>query len=310
MSPPHNSVEIPIPVSAGIGLKTQHFDEIIADKPPLGWFEVHMENYMGEGGVLHHYLERIRQDYPLSGHGVGLSLGSSDRLDQEHLQRIKTFIDRYQPALVSEHVSFSTVGGHYLNDLLPLPYTDESLKVVVNNVNEMQDFLGRQVLVENPSTYLQFKSSNNPQSGHDNAWLAEVQFLNDLAKETGCGLLLDINNVFVSCMNHNWSMHDYIRRINGQAVQEYHLAGHTEKKWRDQTIRIDDHGANVSYDVWELYDFTLDMIGERPVLIEWDTNVPSLLTLVQEAQRAEYYMQAKNNRSLARSLERDSYGAA
>ena len=265
-----------IPVNAGLGLKPQHYIEILDKTLDIGWFEVHTENYMGAGGSPHFYLEKIRQDYPLSMHGVGLSLGSADGLDLEHLSGIKKAIDRYQPALVSEHISWSVANGVYLNDLIPIPYTPEALQIICDNVDQVQNFLGRQILVENPSSYLMYKSNT----------LKEPDFINEILAKTGCGLLLDVNNVYISCQNHGWDARDYLSRIKSESVMEIHLAGHSTKKWRGKTMLIDDHGSNVCNDVWKLYDFTLSLMGPKPTLIEWDTNIPSLMTLEQEAERA------------------------
>jgi len=277
MCPPLETALGLVPETAGIGLKAQHYNEILEDQPPLGWFEVHTENYMGEGGAPHFYLEKIRRDYPLSLHGVGLSLGTDGELDKDHLNKIKKVVDRYQPGLVSEHISWSIQENHYLNDLLPLPYTEESLKIVCDHIDQMQAHLRRQILVENPSTYLQFKMSN----------MEEPEFLNEVTSRTGCGLLLDVNNIYVSCENHGWHAKDYIKKIRPSSVGEYHLAGHAIKKVKGRTLRIDDHGSNISRDVWALFEYSLDHIGIRPSLIEWDSNIPSLMTLKQEAERAE-----------------------
>jgi len=271
---------VPIPAIAGVGLKPQHYEEILSLGPkaiaPIGWFEVHTENYMGDGGPPHHYLEKIRQDYPLSMHGVGLSLGTAEGLNQDHLRGVKNVVDRYQPALVSEHISWSIANGVYLNDLIPLPYTAETMKIIGDNIDLVQNFLGRQILVENPSSYLLFKSSDRE----------EPDFINEILANTGCGLLLDVNNVYVSCQNHGWDARDYIARLKPETVGEIHLAGHAVKEWHGQTLRIDDHGSNVSREVWDLYVYTLSLMGPKPSLIEWDSNIPSLMTLQQEAERA------------------------
>ncbi|WP_321392191.1 DUF692 domain-containing protein [Emcibacter sp.] len=280
--PTPHLMDIPIPASAGIGLKACHFEEILETGPDLGWFEVHTENYMGEGGLAHHFLGLIRERYPLSLHGVGLSLGSAGGLDRDHLERVRQVVERYEPGLVSEHVSFSTVGGHFLNDLLPLPYTEESLEIICSNIHHMQDVLGRRVLVENPSTYLEYNLSRIP----------EPEFLNEICRRTGCGLLLDINNIYVSCWNNGGDAEKYLQQINPAYVGEYHLAGHAEKKWQDRIIRIDDHGSNVCGAVWQLYDIALQNIGVHPTLIEWDCNIPSLMTLLQEAGRADNAIEA------------------
>jgi len=270
----------PISAKAGIGLKPQHYEEILSlgpdASPKIGWFEIHTENYMGAGGPPHYYLEKIRQDYPLSMHGVGLSLGTADGLNLDHLRRIKNVVDRYHPALVSEHISWSIANGVYLNDLIPLPYTAETLQITCAHIDQMQNFLGRQILVENPSSYLLFKSSN----------MEEPDFINEILGNTGCGLLLDVNNVYVSCQNHGWDARDYISRLKPETVGEIHLAGHSVKEWRGQSLRIDDHGSNVCNEVWALYEYTLSLMGPKPTLIEWDNNIPALMTLSQEAERA------------------------
>jgi len=267
----------PIPVSAGVGLKPQHYREILQEKPDLGWFEVHSENYMGAGGPPHHYLEQIRRDYPLSLHGVGLSLGTASQLDLDHLKALKRLVSRYQPALVSEHISWSIADGIYLNDLLPVPYTQEAVEIICDHIDQVQSYLGRQILIENPSTYLRFKS----------ATMDEPAFLNEILVRTGCGLLLDVNNIYVSCNNHGWDAQAYLSHIKPETVGEIHLAGHSVKNWQGKTIHIDDHGSNVSTDVWGLFEHTLSLMGGRPTLIEWDTNIPSLMTLQQEAERAD-----------------------
>lgn len=272
----------PIPVNVGLGLKPQHYTEILGKSLDIGWFEVHTENYMGAGGPPHYYLEKIRQDYPLSMHGVGLSLGSAEGIDLDHLTGIKKTIDRYQPALVSEHISWSVTNGVYLNDLVPIPYTEEALQVFCDNVDQVQNFLGRQILVENPSSYLMFKSNT----------MNEPDFINEILARTGCGLLLDVNNVYVSCQNHGWDARDYLSRINSESVLEIHLAGHSTKEWRGKTLLIDDHGSNVCNAVWTLYDYTLSLMGPKPTLIEWDSNIPSFMTLEQEAERANGHLRA------------------
>ncbi len=277
-------ISAPIPTRAGVGLKPQHYQDVLNkdanSESTIHWFEVHTENYMGAGGPPHFYLEKIRRDYPISMHGVGLSLGSADGLNLEHLQGIKNMVDRYQPALVSEHISWSIAGGVYLNDLIPMPYTSETLKIACDHIDQVQNFLGRKILVENPSSYLLFKSSN----------MEEPDFINDILDKTGCGLLLDVNNVFVSCQNHGWDAIDYLRRLKPYAVGEIHLAGHSVKKWRGQKILIDDHGSNVCSEVWKLYEFTLSLMGPKPTLIEWDNNIPSFMTLEQEAARTNIFL--------------------
>jgi uncharacterized protein (UPF0276 family) len=269
----------PIPAKAGIGLRYQHHALVLQDRPPVGWLEVHSENYMG-GGVPISYLDQIREHYPISLHGVGLSLGSDGPLDQAHLARLKTLIDRIEPGLVSEHLSWSVVDGIYLDDLLPLPYTEETMALVCQHINETQEFLARRILIENPSSYLRFKDSVIP----------EEEFIAEVARRTGCGILLDVNNVFVSASNFQFDPLTYIAAIPVDMVAEIHLAGHTINQVGDATIRIDDHGSRVCDAVWELYRATIKRFGVLPVLIEWDTRVPGLEVLVSEANKADQIM--------------------
>jgi uncharacterized protein (UPF0276 family) len=257
-------------------LRHHHYRAVIESRPSVGWLEVHSENYFGGGRPLA-YLEAARAHYPLSLHGVGLSLGTDGDLDRTHLARIKALIERMQPALVSEHVSWSVTGGVYLNDLLPLPYTEEALRVICGHVLATQNFLGRQILVENPSTYLQFTHSTIP----------EWEFVAEIPRRTGCGLLLDVNNVYVSACNHGFDPNRYIDAIPRDAVQEIHLAGHAVRQIGDATLRIDDHGSAVCDAVWDLYRAALRRLGPVPTLIEWDSNVPELPVLVGEATMAD-----------------------
>ena len=266
-----------IPAAAGIGLRANHYREVLETRPPVAWWEVHSENYFGDGGAPHHYLERIRTHYPLSLHGVGLSLGSVDPLNRTHLEKLKRLIERYQPALVSDHLSWSSVDGRYLNDLLPLPYTEEALAHIARRIDEAQDFLGRQLLIENPSTYLEFVESAIP----------EVEFMCALIERSGCALLLDVNNVYVSATNHGFDARQYIQSVPASAVQEIHLAGHTVKQYDDGAILIDTHDSVVCDAVWQLYAQTIDHLGRRPTLIEWDAQLPPLSVLLGEACKAD-----------------------
>lgn len=270
----------PIPAIAGIGLKPEHFENIFENKPKPLWFEVHTENYMSDGGPHLRLLEKIREDYPLSFHGVSLSIGSDQPLNYDLLSRTKKLIDRYQPALVSEHLSWSVVGETYFNDLLPLPYTEETLQLVIKHVNETQDFLNRQILIENPSTYLQFIDSVIP----------EHQFLTEMANQTGCGLLIDVNNLYVNVRNHHLDANEWLANIPPQAVQEIHLAGHHVNIIDDQEILIDDHGSKVADAVWDIYERALQLFGPKPSLIEWDTEVPAFNVLKSEADIANGYI--------------------
>lgn len=266
-----------IPACAGIGLRAAHYREVLDTLPEVGWLEVHSENYFGAGGAPHAYLEALRPHYPLSLHGVGLSLGSADPLDLVHLAKLRALIARYQPALVSEHLSWGMVGGRHYNDLLPLPYTEEALDHVSDRVAEAQERLGRRILLENPSTYLRFAHST----------IAEEAFLSELARRTGCGILLDVNNVYVSARNHGLDPHDYLRAVRPSDVEEIHLAGFTSKRFDDGEILIDTHSRPVHPEVWALYREALATLGPIPTLIEWDTDLPPLQTLIDEAERAE-----------------------
>jgi len=262
--------------SAGIGLRGPHVDEVVAARPAVGWLEVHAENYMGGGAALR-ALERVRREYPISLHGVGLSLGSADGLDRRHLERLRALAERIQPALVSEHLAWSVSGGAYLNHLLPLPYDDETLGVVARHVDQAQARLGRRLLVENPSSYLRFRHSSIP----------EPQFLAELARRTGCGLLCDVNNVFVSGHNVGFDPDAYLDALPAAAIGEIHLAGHSRNDADGRPILIDDHGRPVSDAVWALYARALRRFGPVPSLVEWDTDLPALSTLLGEARRAD-----------------------
>lgn len=273
MSRPQN-----IPARAGVGLKAEHYQTILAETPDIGWFEIHAENYMGAGGPPHHFLERIRELYPISLHGVGLSIGSDGPLDKEHLQRLKALNERYQPGLFSEHLAWSTHEGVYFNDLLPVPYTAETARRVADHIKEVQDTLGQKMLLENPSTYVTFDAST----------VSEIGFLEDVVRHSGCGLLLDINNVFVSATNHGYSPERYIDEFPLDLVGEIHLGGHAEDE-DDQgaTLLIDAHDRQVVDPVWSLYRRVIEGVGGRPTLIEWDNNVPAWQDLFAEAERAE-----------------------
>jgi len=265
-----------IPVGAGIGLRFPHHKFVAETRPEVAWFEVHTENYMG-GGTPLRYLENIRRDYPISLHGVGLSLGSAERLDRAHLKRVRDVAARIEPGLLSEHLSWSIAGGIYLADLLPLPMTEEALDVVCWHVDEVQDALGRKILAENPSSYLQFAHSTIP----------EWEFLRAVAERTGCGILCDVNNIYVSACNHGWDASAYLAALPKTAVEEIHLAGHAVKEINGRFLRIDDHGSRVSPEVWRLYEEALARFGCVPTLIEWDTNIPDFTVLQEEAFQAE-----------------------
>lgn len=266
-----------IPARAGIGLRAAHYLDVIEQRPAIGWFEVHSENYFGAGGKPLLYLERVRADYPLSLHGVGLSLGSTDDLHRPHLDNLRQLIERFEPAFVSEHLSWSSVGGRYLNDLLPLPYTDEALRHVSERITRVQEYLGRQILVENISSYLQYEESTLP----------EAEFLGEVARRSGCGILLDVNNVYVSACNHGFDPETYLDSIPRACVQEMHLAGFTRKQFADGEILIDTHNQPVAPDVWRLYEAAVRRFGRVPTLIEWDSDLPALEVLLDEAHKAD-----------------------
>lgn len=260
---------------AGIGLRSPHLAEIARDRPATGFLEIHAENYLGGSPALQ-TVERLRLDYEFSIHAVGLSLGSVDGLDEAHLGRVAALIERLEPALVSDHLSWSVAGGRYFNDLLPLPYTEEALQVVVRNVDRLQEKLGRQVLVENPSCYLAFAHST----------LSEPEFLSELTRRSGCGLLLDANNIAVTAHNLRLDPAAWLDGLPASAIGEYHLAGHAVNDADGEAILIDDHGSRVSEGVWTLFDEIVRRYGPRPTLVEWDTDLPALDVLVAEADRA------------------------
>lgn len=275
-----NTAGSAIPVLAGIGLRGPHMIELHETTPTVGWLEVHSENYFGDGGSPIHYLTKIREDYPISLHGVGLSLGSSDSLNREHLLRLQQLIDRVEPGLISEHLSWGSIDGVYFNDLLPLPYTEEALQHFCERVLQVQDNLRRNILIENPSSYLSYRHSVIP----------EAEFLTEICQRTGAGLLLDVNNVFVSAFNLNFDPLEYLASISGEYVAEIHLAGHSEKIYPDGKLLIDDHASPVNQAVWALYANTLELIGNRPTLIEWDSELPDLDELLGEADTAQAYL--------------------
>jgi len=267
-----------LPARAGLGLKPEHYRDVLETRPDIGFFEVHAENYMGAGGPPHAYLESVAGLYPLSLHGVGLSIGGTGPLDTAHLRRLRALIDRYRPQSFSEHLAWSTHDTGFLNDLLPLPYTPETLARVSAHVEETQQAIGRQLLLENPSTYLVFAEST----------IDEIDFLEAVAARTGCGLLLDVNNVMVSCVNHGLDPHLYIDRFPVEHVGEIHLAGYDETTdGAGDRLLIDAHGSPVRTDVMALYDHALSRTGPVPTLIEWDNDVPDFATLHAEAVRVE-----------------------
>jgi len=267
-----------IPARSGVGFKLEHAEAILTERTEVGWFEIHAENYMEAGGPPHHYLERVRERYPVSVHGVGMSIGGDAPLDKAHLARLKAVCDRYQPGLVSEHLAWSTHDTVYLNDLIALPYNSRSLRRVCEHIDQVQMALGRQLLLENPSTYVSFRSSD----------MSEIEFLSAVVRHTACGLLLDVNNVFVSSVNHEFDPILYVDAFPVEHVGEIHLGGHADDL--DDVgapLLIDSHGCAVADPVWELYRRVLARSGRRPTLIEWDNDVPDWPTLEAQAMAAE-----------------------
>jgi len=267
-----------IPLRAGVGLKPEHYNDILETTPDIGWFEIHAENYMGAGGPPHHYLARIRERFPISLHGVGLSIGAEQPLDKDHLARLKALNTRYEPGLFSEHLAWSTHDDVFYNDLLPVPYDDATLDRVCDHIDEVQNTVGRQMLLENPSTYVVFETST----------MSELEFIRAVVSRTGCGLLLDVNNVFVSATNHGYSPQAYIDAFPLDAVGEIHLGGHADDE--DDTgakLLIDAHDREVDDAVWALYRRVLAKKGKTPTLVEWDNDVPAWDVLFAEAQRAD-----------------------
>ena len=264
----------------GIGLRAAHYRDFLDSNPLVGWLEVHSENYFGEGGYDLHVLEQLRSRYPVSLHGVALSIGSADGLRNAHLAKLKRLVDRVEPALVSEHLCWAAIGPRHFNDLLPLPYTQEALDLVVSHVCEVQDTLRRRILVENVSSYLQFRASE----------MSEFAFLAELAKRSGCGVLFDVNNVYVNSVNHGFDPQQALLEIAVESVAEIHLAGHSAAG----DLLIDDHGSRVAPPVWDLYEAACRRFGAVPTLIEWDTSIPPLDVLLDEAGRAAHISQVSH----------------
>lgn len=263
---------------AGIGLRSPHYQAILASSPYVSFLEVHSENFFSDGGSPLKYLARFREDYPISTHGVGLSLGSTDPLDPAHLKKLKRLVDAIEPTLVSEHLCWVGVNGRFLNDLLPLPYTEESLEHVVNRVGELQDYLKRPVLVENVSSYLEFVDSTIP----------EWEFVREVASRSGCQILLDVNNIYVNAINHGFDARQYLDTIQPGSVGEIHLAGFQDTG----EVLIDTHGSAVCDEVWALYDHAISRFGAVPTLVEWDTDIPALDVLLAEAEKANHILAA------------------
>jgi uncharacterized protein (UPF0276 family) len=269
---------------AGIGLRTKHYQdvlsgqgaqlqEVIENRPPVAWFEVLTDNYLGTGGLPRHHLHQVRENYPLTFHGVGMSLGSTDPLDYGYLTRLKALIEDFEPAWVSDHLAWVSVGGRYLHDLIPFPYTREVLDLFAQRIIEVQEFLGRRILVENPSTYLSF----------NNCEMSEWAFVKALVEQADCELLIDVNNIYVSAVNNGFDPLEYVRAIPAERVREIHLAGYEEMG----QYLFDTHGYRVRPPVWELYRFVLDQLGPTPTLIEWDNDIPDFSVLLEEAAKAQ-----------------------
>ena len=272
-----------VPPRAGVGLKAAHYGAVLEARPDIGFFEVHAENYMGAGGPPHRYLTAIRKDYPLSLHGVGLSIGSDGPLDGAHLRRVAALVRRYEPGRFSEHLAWSSHGGTFFNDLLPVPYTARTLQRVCEHLDQVQESLGRQILLENPSTYVAFATSTY----HEPDFLAEV------ARRSGCALLLDVNNVHVACANQQWDPHRYLAHFPLEHVRQIHLAGFaTDVDEHGRPLLIDAHDREIDEEVWALYDHVLARLGAVPTLIEWDQNVPQWAALAAQAERAERALRA------------------
>lgn len=287
--PPH----VPDPLRAGIGLRSEHYRAFDAARPAVGFIEVHSENYFGEGGQPLDWLLRFRRDHAVSLHGVGMSLGSADGLDARHLDKLARLVECVEPALVSDHLCWGRVAGTHLNDLLPLPFTEEALAVVCRHVDQVQTRLGREFLVENVSSYLTWNDST----------LEEAEFVAEVARRTGCGLLVDVNNIHVNAVNHGVDARAFLAALPAAAVKEIHLAGYTVYEQEEATdaapLLIDTHGTPVSTDVWTLYAEALDRFGPTPTLLEWDTDIPSLPVLLAEAATATEHLARHHARRAA-----------
>ena len=274
----------PVPAQAGIGLRAPHMGELLARRPQVAWLEVHSENYFASGGRAVAELDAVRRDYPLSLHGVGLSLGSADPLNEEHLENLQRAVARFEPALVSEHLCWTSIGGGHFHDLLPLPYTEEALTHVTARIQAVQERLGLRLLIENVSSYLEFEHSNIP----------EWEFLREVAARSGCGILLDVNNIYVSAVNHGFDPKVYLDAIPSQDVGEIHLAGHVRNEVEGGSLLIDSHSRPVCDEVWTLYDHVLSRMGPKPTLIEWDSDLPSLDELLSEAAKAQAHLERRH----------------
>jgi len=263
---------------AGVSFKPAHFDDIKSSDHSVGWFEIHAENYMMDGGPMRRQLQFLRESYPVSCHGVGLSIGSHEPLDQDHLARVARLVEWLEPAIFSEHLAWSSHGGNFFNDLLPLPYTRQTLERVANHIDEIQERLSRPILLENPSSYVWFSESD----------MSEAEFLASVVAQTGCALLLDINNVYVSSTNQGLQPADFLDSLPFEAVDQIHLAGHfVDHGPHGEPLLIDSHNAKVSDAVWDLYEQTIFQYGPIPTLIEWDGDLPEFSVLAAEAAQAD-----------------------
>ncbi|WP_019939647.1 DUF692 domain-containing protein [Bordetella sp. FB-8] len=280
------SASLPVPAAAGVGLRGPHIHRIVSERPAIAWLEVHSENLFPRGGAIHDLMSRVRADYPLSLHGVGLSMGAAGRLDAEHLRRLKALVDQYCPALVSEHLSWGGIAGLHSNDLLPMPFTGEAVTLLASRIGQVQDVLGREILVENVSSYLRFRADD----------YAEWDFVAEVVRRSGCGLLLDVNNIYVNSVNHKFDPRDYLRAIPVHRVREIHLAGHTSKDGLPVPLLIDTHDKPVSDAVWALYAEAIERFGAVPTLIEWDQDIPELEVLLGQAARAQEVLDARKSR--------------
>lgn len=268
----------PLPVRPGIGLRAPHHRELLDTRPDVAWWEVHSENFFADGGVSIEFLQRVRRDYPLSLHGVGASLGGTDTLFERHLERLARLVERIEPAAVSEHLCWSSLGDVHFNDLLPLPATREARDRVCARISRMQERLGRSILIENVSSYVQWREAD----------FSEWDFLVEVARRVGCGILLDVNNIHVSASNHGFDGRAYIDAVPAQLTMEIHLAGYEHC----EDFLVDTHGCAVHAPVWELYRYALERLGPKPTLIEWDTAIPPLAVLMAEAAEAGRHLAA------------------
>jgi hypothetical protein len=273
------TVKLPLKLT-GIGLRAVHYQEFLAKPPAIAWLEIHSENYFADGGKALFMLEKLRHDYPISLHGVSLSLGSCDELNWQYLHKLRNLMTRVDACLVSDHLSWSSIDGHYLHDLLPLPYTEEALAHIITRIKQVQDYLNRQILIENISSYIRYDFSTIP----------EQEFLREIALQTGCGILLDINNIYITTTNLGGNAAAYITAIPPKLVQELHLAGFITTTMQHKSVLIDSHNRAIVPAVWELYAKAIQHLGAKPTIIEWDSDIPSLATVCQEATRAEQIM--------------------